>query len=113
MTLVAVLAVWSGHLLVVTSYFSFRTRDALRVAAAELFLGWRTTLGLVSLLIVALATVVMASEAVLLLTGWAFVTLLRVVSLPAAADITERFVRPVRRVDHDWTAPPGPATSAP
>jgi uncharacterized membrane protein YesL len=89
--LMVVLAVWSGHLLVVTSYFSFRFRDVLRVAAAEFFLSWKSTLGILSLLVVATATVVLSSEALLLLTGWAFAVLLWLAVRPVIADITERF----------------------
>ncbi len=51
--LMVVLAVWSGHLLVVTSFFSFRFRDVLRVAAAEFFRSWKSSLGIFSLLVVA------------------------------------------------------------
>ncbi|WP_152362691.1 DUF624 domain-containing protein [Microlunatus speluncae] len=94
LVLLAVLTVWAGHLLVATSYFSFRTRDALRVAAAEFFLGWRSTLGLVALLIVAIGAVVLISEAALLLTGWAFAGLLRLIMRPVEADIIRRFVDP-------------------
>ncbi len=94
LVLLVVLTVWAGQLLVVTSYFSFRTRDALRVAAAEFFYGWRSTLGIAALLIVAIGTVVLASEAMLLLTGWAFAGLLRLIMRPVEADITQRFVRP-------------------
>jgi len=91
--LLVVLAVYAGHLLAATAYFSFRLRDALRVAAAEFFLKWRATLGLAALLLVAVATVALASEAVLLLTGWAFAGLLRLTLRPVEADIIERFVR--------------------
>ncbi|MFC7623855.1 hypothetical protein [Microlunatus sp. GCM10028923] len=92
LVLLAVLALWSGHLLAVTAYFSFRTRDALRVAAAELA-QWRATLGLAALLVVAVATVLLTSEAVLLATGWAFAGLLRLVLRPVEADVVKRFVR--------------------
>ncbi len=99
LVLLVVLSVWSGQLLVVTSYFSFRTRDVLRVAAAEFFLGWRSTLGLGALLVVAVGTVVLTSEAMLLLTGWAFAGLLRLIMRPVEADITERFVQPGSAAD--------------
>lgn len=91
--LLAVLVLWSGHLLVITSYFAFRTRDALRIAAAELFAQWRATLGFASLAIVAAAVVALASEAVLLLCAWAFALLLRSVSRPVEADVKARFTR--------------------
>jgi hypothetical protein len=89
--LMAALAVWSGHLLVVTSFFSFRFRDVLRVAAAECFLSWKSSLGMLSLLVVATAVVALSSEALLLLTGWAFAAALWLVVRPVVADITGRF----------------------
>lgn len=89
--LLVVLAVWSGHLLVVGSFFSFRFRDVLRVAAAEFFLSWKSSLGILALLIVATATVVLSSEAVLLLLGWAFAASLWMIVRPVIADITKRF----------------------
>lgn len=90
MILVA-LAVWSGHLLVVTSFFSFRFRDVLRVAAVEFFLSWKSSLGFLSVLVVATATVVLGSEAVLLLLAWAFAVALWPVAQPVIEDVTERF----------------------
>jgi hypothetical protein len=89
--LLVVLAVWSGHLLVVSSFFSFRFRDVLRVAAAEFFLSWKSSLGVLSLLVVATAAVIASSEALLLLTGWAFAAMLWLVVRPVIADITARF----------------------
>lgn len=89
--LMVALAVWSGHLLVVTSFFSFRVRDVFRVAAVEFFLSWKSSLGILSLLIVATAAVAMSSEALLLLLGWAFAASLWLVVRPVVADITERF----------------------
>ena len=89
--LLVALAVWSGHLLVVASFFSFRFRDVLRVAAAEFFLSWKSSLGILSLLVVATATVVLGSEAFLLLLGWAFSLSLWLIVRPVIADITERF----------------------
>jgi hypothetical protein len=89
--LLAVLAVWAGHLLVVSSFFSFRFRDVLRVAAAEFFLSWKSSLGILSLLIVAAAAVVLTSEAVMLLLAWAFAAMLWMVVRPVIGDITKRF----------------------
>lgn len=89
--LLAALAVWSGHLLVVTSFFSFRVRDVFRVAAAEFFLSWKSSLGVLSLLVVAAAVATLGSEALLLLTGWAFAAVLWPVVRPVVADVTARF----------------------
>ncbi|HEU5128145.1 MAG TPA: hypothetical protein VFU12_09165 [Glycomyces sp.] len=91
LVLLAALAVWSGHLLTVTSFFSFRVRDVFRVAAAECFLSWKPTLGILAILVVAAAAVVMGSEALLLLLGWAFAASLWLVVRPVVADVTERF----------------------
>lgn len=89
--LMAAAAVWSGHLLVVSSFFSFRFRDVLRVAAAEFFLSWKATLGILALLVVATATVLLSSEALLLLLGWVFCAWLWAAVRPVVADVTERF----------------------
>lgn len=89
--LLVMLAVWSGHLLLVTSFFSFRFRDVLRVAAAEFFLSWKSSFGILSLLIIAAAVVVLSSEAVLLILGWAFAASLWLVVRPVIADVTKRF----------------------
>ncbi|MCC3761743.1 hypothetical protein K3N28_01475 [Glycomyces sp. TRM65418] len=89
--LLVALAVWSGHLLVVTSFFSFRFRDVLRVAAAEFFLSWKSSLGLLALFVVVIATVVLGSEALLLLLGGAFSVSLWLVARPVVTDITDRF----------------------
>jgi hypothetical protein len=89
--LLAVLVLWAGHLLVVSSFFSFRFRDVLRVAAAEFFLSWKSSLGILLLLAVAVGTVLMSSEAVLLLLAWAFALMLWVLARPVVADVTKRF----------------------
>ncbi|MFG3340864.1 glycosyl transferase [Glycomyces sp. NPDC048151] len=91
LVLLVVLAVYSGHLLTVSSFFSFRFRDVLRVAAAEFFLSWKSSLGVLLLLAVAVGTVLMSSEAVLLLLAWAFAAMLWLVVRPVVADITKRF----------------------
>lgn len=93
LVLLMVLGVWSAHLLVVTSLFSFRTRDALRVAAVEMFSQWKASLGILSLIVVAAAVVGFASEAVLALLAWAFVGLLWITARPVEADVSARFVR--------------------
>lgn len=89
--LLVVLAVWSGHLLVVSSFFSFRFRDVLRVAAAEFFLAWKSSLGILLLLVVAVGAVLVSSEAALLLFAWAFAMMLWILVRPVVADITKRF----------------------
>lgn len=91
--LMAALAVWAGHLLTVSSFFSFRVRDVFRVAAVEFFFSWKSSLGILSLLVVATAVVVAGSEALLLILGWAFAALLWLIVRPVVADVTERFTR--------------------
>ena len=89
--LLVFLLLWAGHLLVVTAYFSFRARDAMRIAAAEFFTQWRATLAFASLAFVAATVVTLASEAVLVLCAWAFALVLRVVSKPVETDVKSRF----------------------
>ena len=91
LVLLVVLAVYSGHLLAVSSFFSFRFRDVLRVAAAEFFLAWKASLGILLLLAVAVGLVLLTSEAVLLLLAWAFAMMLWIIAKPVTADITRRF----------------------
>ncbi|GAA4776135.1 hypothetical protein [Microbacterium gilvum] len=90
--LLAALALWSGHLLVITAYFSFRARDAARIAASTAFTQWRASLAFASLALVAVAVVALASEAALLLSAWVFALLLRVVARPVEEHVGERFV---------------------
>lgn len=92
LVLASVLLLWCGHVLVVSAFFSFRTRDAARLGAIELVSQWRVTLAFVSLLIVAAAVVYLGSELVLLLLVWAFVVMLELVTRPLVHDITERFI---------------------
>lgn len=91
--LLVALVVWAGHLLTVSSFFSFRVRDVFRVAAVEFFFSWKSSLGILSLLVVATAVVVAGSEALLLILGWAFAALLWLIVRPVVADVTERFTR--------------------
>lgn len=86
-----VLVLWSGQMLVVTTFFSFRTRDAARVAAVVLGSHWRVTLVHVSLLVVAVGITTYGSDVLLALSAWALVSLLEVVSRPVVLDVTERF----------------------
>lgn len=91
LVLLVMLAVWAGHLLVVTSFFSFRFRDVLRVAAAECFLSWKSSVGLLALSVVATAAVVVSSAVLLLILAWAFAAMLWLVVRPVVADVTKRF----------------------
>lgn len=85
------LVAWSGHLMVISSFFSFRLRDALRLAAVVLFARWSSSLGFLSLALVTAAVIALTSEAVLLLLGWAFAGMLWLIARPVQAYVTERF----------------------
>ena len=87
------LGVWAGHLLVVSSLFSFRTRDSMRIAAVELFAQWKVSLGFLSLMIVALATVHLGTELALLVFAWAFSGILWLIAQPLIADVSRRFIK--------------------
>lgn len=89
--ILVLLAVWSAHLLVVASLFSFRTRDSMRIAAVEMFSQWRVSLGFLALLVVAVATVNLGSELALLLLAWAFMGILWLIAQPLIGDVTRKF----------------------
>lgn len=95
--LLVVLAVgivaWSGCMLPLTAAFHFRTRDAARIALALLLPQWRFTLGILSLVLVAVTLVMVATEVAVLLFAWAFATLLALLSRPLIAYVTESFIR--------------------
>lgn len=91
--LVAVAIVWCGHMAVLTAAFHFRTRDAARIALAQLLSQWRFSLGILSLVLVAGALVLVVSELALLMFGWAFVAMLALLARPVITDVTERFTR--------------------
>jgi hypothetical protein len=93
LAVLGLLGVWSAQLLVITSLFSFRTRDAMRIAAVEAIGQWQASLGFLALMIVAAAVVGLWSEAVLALMSWAFVCLLWLIAKPIEADVAARFIR--------------------
>lgn len=86
-----------GHALLVTSAFSFRTRDVLRLSAHLVLDQWRSTLLLGSLIVVAAAVVHLASEAVLVLFAWAFVSVLELSSRPLIDSVKKRFTTSARQ----------------
>lgn len=88
-----VLFVWSCHALVISSFFSFRTRDVARIAAAEMILRWRVSLSYLSLAVVCLGVIYVGTEALLLLVSWAFVSLAEVISRPVVDHVTVTFTQ--------------------
>ncbi|OYC95252.1 hypothetical protein [Microbacterium sp. Yaish 1] len=85
--------VWGGHMVVLTAGFEFRARDAARIAVAQLASQWRFTLGVLSLLIVAVFLAIVVSEVAVLLFLWAFAGLLALMARPLMADTARRFTR--------------------
>lgn len=87
----AVILLWSGHALVTSSFFTFRTRDVVRIAIVEMFSQWRVTLVYLSLLIVAAGVMLAGTEVALLVLAWGMVSVLEHVSRPVRADVARRF----------------------
>ena len=88
--LVVVLVVtvpWAAHMLVLTSLFALRTRDAARLALHHL--GRRSALAAVSLSVLAGGVVVLTSDWVLALLGSLFALLLLHGARPMVADVEE------------------------
>ncbi|KJL48790.1 hypothetical protein RS84_00957 [Microbacterium hydrocarbonoxydans] len=83
--------VWCGHMTVLTSAFSFRTRDAARIALAQILPRWAFSLGILSLLVISAFLVIALSEVVLLLLLWAAVAPLALIARPVIDDVTARF----------------------
>ncbi len=92
LVLTTLVLVWCGQMVVLTACFHLRTRDAARIAVAEAVPQWRFTLGVLALLVVG-GAVLLASEIILLLLGWAFVGMLALMARPFVAEVTERFTR--------------------
>lgn len=89
--LLVILALWSGQMLVVTTFFSFRTRDAARIGAVMAVSRWRVTAVHASLLVVAVGVTTFGSDVLLALSAWALVSMLEAVSRPVVVEVTERF----------------------
>lgn len=87
-----VLLVWAGNALVITSLFSFRTRDVLRLAAY--YLGARPLpgLGVLALVILAAAAVLFVGDLLLWGLASAFVLALVRIAVPVTDGIQWRFV---------------------
>ena len=92
--LLAVLAatvLWAAHMLVLSSLFALRTRDAARLALHHL--GRRSGLAAVSLVVLACGVVVLTSDWVLALLGSPFALLLLHGARPMVADVEENHTR--------------------
>lgn len=93
LVLAAAVVVWSGHMIVLTAGFRFRTRDAARIALAQILPRWGFSLGILSLVVIGVFLVLAASEILLLLLLWAFAALLALMARPVIDDVTARFTR--------------------
>lgn len=91
--LLVLLVLWSAQMLLVTTFFTFRTRDVARVGAVMAVSQWRVTAVHISLLIVAVGITAVGSDVLLALSAWALVSLLEAVSRPAVVEVTRRFTR--------------------
>lgn len=87
----ATIVVWCGHMVVLTAVFRFRTRDAARIAVAQLLPHWQFSVGILALLVVGAFVVLAASEFLLLLLLWAFTVLVALMARPVIDDVTHRF----------------------
>lgn len=86
-----IVALWGLNALVISTVFSFRTRDTLRLAVFYLGRRWQAALGVLALLIVAVGVVLVSTEAVLWLFQVVWISFLAVITQPLVAAVTERF----------------------
>lgn len=89
----ALVVVWCGHMVALTAAFRFRTRDAARIALAQILPRWGYSLGILSLLVISSFVVIALSELVLLLLLSVAVALLALMARPLVDDVTARFTR--------------------
>ena len=89
--LLVLLTLWSGQMLLVTTFFSFRTRDVVRIGAVMAVSRWRVTAVHASLLVIAAGITTVGSDILLALAAWALVSMLEAVSRPVVEEVTERF----------------------
>lgn len=85
------LALWAVNALVIVSFFGFRTRDSVRLAAHYLGARPLVTLGTLSLLVLAAGIVVLTTEAVLGLLAVVWLALVLRNAQPVLADVEQRF----------------------
>ncbi|GAA2236396.1 hypothetical protein GCM10010413_40880 [Promicromonospora sukumoe] len=85
------LALWTVNALLVVSFFGFRTRDVVRLAAHYLGAKPLVTLGSLSLLVLAGGIVVLTTEAVFALVAVVWLALVLRNAGPVLADVEARF----------------------
>lgn len=89
--LLAVLAVLAGHLLVITTFFSFRPLDAARIALYCLGRCPVASLGVLALVVAAIGLAALGGDLVVLLLAFAFVYLAFVNARSVRTLVTETF----------------------
>lgn len=90
--LMVALALLCGHMLLITAYFDFRTRDVWRIAIVESARSLRTTLSNLSLLVVSVGILYISGEVMLLLLAWLLLMLLRMGAGTLLTHVNERYV---------------------
>ena len=88
-----ILIAWMGIMLPLTAGFRFRARDAAGIALALILSQWRYTLGVLSLVLVAVTVTLLFSVFALLLLAGVLAGLLALLSRPLTADVAQRFTR--------------------
>jgi len=91
--LLAVLTVVAGHLLVVTTFFSFRTLDAARIALYCLGRCPTASLGVLALVVAGVGLAVLGGDVLALLLLFAFVRLAHLNARSVLTLVTETFTR--------------------
>ncbi|HEY0119650.1 MAG TPA: glycosyl transferase [Cellulomonas sp.] len=94
LALAVMVLVWSGNALVLTSLFSFRTRDVARLAAFYLAAKPVVGLGVLGLLVVGTAGVLFVGDGLLLVSAAVLASLLLRTSRPMVHEVRTRFVAP-------------------
>lgn len=91
LTIGLIVVLWAINALVIATVFSFRTGDTLRLAVHYIGRRLVVTVGAIALIVVAVALVAMATEAVLWLAQVIWISYLAFVTRPLVADVTARF----------------------
>lgn len=90
LVLALLVTLWAGHALVITALFNFRWRDTARLAAYHLGASWRTTLSVLSLLVVTVGAILVAGWLLLFLAA-PLTFFLHSGAAPMSSDVKTRF----------------------
>lgn len=89
----AVVLVWALHAVAISTFFSFRARDVARLAAYHATMMWRTTFGVVALLVIAGTAVWILTEIALVAIGGIWTWFWYQNDKPMFTSIWENFTR--------------------